>query len=89
MNLRPLDPQSSAIPNFATPGYRALLKSLRYTTTHCDGMQVKNEKTGKFFSWGRKTAHRRPVGCPAMRKKREGGVVILDDKDRIPYLRGK
>ena len=51
MNLRPLDPQSSAIPNFATPGYLNLSAqlNLEYTNTLSRIMQEENSKKINFF----------------------------------------
>ncbi len=39
-NSRPLEPHSSAIPNFATPGYAALSLALEYISTPWRKMQA-------------------------------------------------
>ena len=39
-NSRPLEPHSSAIPNFATPGYLLINSALKYINTVCEKCQA-------------------------------------------------
>ena len=50
-NSRPLEPHSSAIPNFATPGYLLVVSRLLvYISTPCRKMQALFLKNQKIFS---------------------------------------
>ena len=50
-NSRPLEPHSSAIPNFATPGYSVVLSGLEYDSIIRRKNQVLFLKSRKYFSY--------------------------------------